>query len=103
MPSLNDEISPQSQPRQLGDDVLQSAEEAVLVNPTSAEAALFQTVSVGGTEAEKGAGGSLSRYQEALCAYVARKPGTSALMAAATGALVAGLLKFALGRRPSDS
>jgi hypothetical protein len=102
MPSPSEEKSAQSQPRQLSDDVLQSAEEAVLANPASAEAAPFQTVSSGSTDAEgraRRAGDSLLRYQEALCAYVARKPVTSALMAAAAGALFAGLLKFALGRR----
>lgn len=109
MPSLNEEKSPQSEPRQLSDDVLQSAQEAVLANPASAEAAPFQTVTVEGAESAESAESSertqvpLSRYQEAFCAYVARKPGTSALMAAAVGALFAGLVKAALSRRTRGS
>lgn len=106
MPSLNEEKSPQSEPRQLSDDVLQSAQEAVLANPASAEAAPFQTVTVEGAENAESSERTrvpLSRYQETLCAYVARKPGTSALMAAAVGALFAGLVKAALSRRTRGS
>ncbi len=81
-------------PRQLGDDVLQSAEEAVLSDSTAGEGALAQ-IQFPEPAVEK----VLARYQDALAGYAARKPFQSALVAAAVGALAALVLKSALTQR----
>jgi hypothetical protein len=77
-----------AQGRRLNEDVLQSAEDAVLSNPDAA-AVLVETP----------APGVLSRYETALTGYVARRPFQSALMAVAAGAAVAALLRSTLHRR----
>ncbi len=80
-------------PRPLTEDVLQSAEEAVLANPASVE-----TLQGGEPEA---AGTSEARtpYTDRLAHYAAEKPVQSALLALGAGALLAVLLKAALSRR----
>ncbi|MDI1239252.1 MAG: hypothetical protein PSV26_17350 [Polaromonas sp.] len=76
----------------LNDDVPQSAEQAVLSNPVS-----------DGTPAPAGEGagpaGVLGHYRAALAGQVARRPGQSALLALAAGALGAALLRSAVSRR----
>ncbi|MEO8023277.1 hypothetical protein [Polaromonas sp.] len=102
-PSLHEEESrsPDVANRHLGDDVLQSAEEAVLSNPASSAEALAP----GAFDPGAPAGDALSqrqrlrRYQEELAAYVARKPAQSALMALAAGGALAALLRAAFSRR----
>lgn len=87
--------------RHLGDDVLQSAEEAVLTNPASSAEALapgaFESDAVTGEALPRHQ--RLHRYQEELAAYVARKPAQSALMALVAGAALAALLRAAFSRR----
>lgn len=93
--------SPDAAHRHLGDDVLQSAEEAVLTNPASTA----ETLASGAFEPDAVTGEALSRhqrlhrYQEELAAYVARKPAQSALMALVAGAALAALLRAAFSRR----
>lgn len=93
--------SPDAADRHLGDDVLQSAEEAVLTNPASSADALAPVA----FESGAAPGDVLSHrqrlhhYQEELAAYVARKPAQSALMALAAGAALAALVRAAFSRR----
>lgn len=79
--------------RSLNEYVLQSAEQAVLSNPASdgilAPAGHEDTAAIG----------VLARYREALDSQVARKPGQSALLALAAGALAAALLRSVVSRR----
>lgn len=82
--------------RQLTDDVLQSAEEAVLTNPAPVEGDPVQTELL---ESEPATGKALLRYQDAVARYVAQKPCQSALIAVAAGALAAAVLRSALQRR----
>lgn len=77
--------------RSLNEDVLQSAEQAVLSNPASDGL-------LAGSEAAAPAG-VLVRYRQALASQVARKPGQAALIAMAAGALTAALLRSAVSRR----
>ncbi|MDP2817709.1 MAG: hypothetical protein Q8O29_05415 [Polaromonas sp.] len=82
-------------PRPLTEEVLQSAEEAVLANPASAD------ILQGGEplpEAADPAPGRV-RYADRLARRVAEKPVQSALLALAAGALLAALVKAALSRR----
>lgn len=85
-----------SPPRQLTDDVLQSAEEAVLANPAPIEGDPAQ---IQPPESEPATGQALLRYQDAVVRYVAEKPCQSALIAVAAGALAAAVLRSALQRR----
>lgn len=78
--------------RPLNEDVLQSAEQAVLSNPASD--GILAPV---GHDAA--APGVLTRYRESLASQVARKPGQSALLALAGGALAAALLRSVVSRR----
>lgn len=84
--------SPLYPPRQLNDDVLQTAEEAVLTHPASVEAIPSQADVYGTASA-------VSRYRGALLGYVAEKPCRSALMAVVAGAVVAAALRSALAHR----
>lgn len=77
-----------AQGRRLNDEVLQSAEDAVLSNPDAAALPV-----------ETPDAGALSRYEAALTGYVARRPFQSALMAVAAGAAIAAILRSALRRR----
>lgn len=79
--------------RSLGQDVLQSAEPAVLSNPAS-----DGVIAPAGHDAAA-ITGALVRYREALGRQVARKPGQSALLALAAGALGAALLRALVSRR----
>lgn len=101
-PSLHEaSASPDAAHRHLGDDVLQSAEEAVLTNPASSVEALAPGAFDPGPAADDVLPGysRYQRYQEELGAYVARKPAQSALMALAAGAAVAALLRAVFSRR----
>jgi hypothetical protein len=88
----NENAVPAAPSRPLNEDVLQSAEQAVLSNPAS-----DGMLAPAGDDAE--AAGRLSRYREALASQVARKPAQSALLALAAGALAAGLLRRLASRR----
>ncbi|MDI1268798.1 MAG: hypothetical protein PSV40_06810 [Polaromonas sp.] len=83
---------PAAPSRPLTEDVLQSAEQAVLSNPAS-DGILAP---VGHDVA---APGVLTRYRESLASQVARKPGQSALLALAAGALAAAVLRSVVSRR----
>lgn len=78
--------------RSLNEDVLQSAEQAVLSNPAS-----DGILAPAGQHAAPT--GALVRYREALAGQVARKPGQSALLALAAGALAAAALRSLASRR----
>ncbi|MGC1174625.1 hypothetical protein [Polaromonas sp.] len=97
-PSLHEaSTSPDAAHRHLGDNVLQSAEEAVLTNPASSAEALAPGAFASGEAFARRQ--RLHRYQEELAAYVARKPAQSALMALAAGAALAALVRAAFSRR----
>lgn len=82
-------------PRPLNEDVLQSAEQAVLTNPASVETLQDgEPVPVTATMA-------LARtpFADRLARRAAAKPVQSALLALGTGAVLAALVKAALVRR----
>ena len=80
-------------PRPLAEDVLQTAEEAVLTNPASADAVPPQAFpDESGNEPEAPG----SSYADSIAAYVARQPVQSALLAAAAGALLAAAITAAV-------
>ncbi|AYQ29481.1 hypothetical protein DT070_16525 [Polaromonas sp. SP1] len=92
-PSLPAAVLPNGGSRDLGEDVLQSAEEAVLArDPLTAavDAAPFSAARTGRRTAGHPAGKS---YLGAIRSQVAAHPGRCALIAAAAGALVAALLR----------
>lgn len=90
-----DNAVPAAPSRSLNEDVLQSAEQAVLSNPAS-----DGILAAAGHDAA--APGVLTRYRESLADQVARKPGQSALLALAAGALGAALLRTLVSRRRRD-
>jgi hypothetical protein len=99
--SANAEVS-----RQLNDEVLQSAEEAVLVAAAAPDGGVFPTAPSSPARspdihapAPHPARSSYSSYQTAVRQYVAANPCQSALMAAAAGALAALLLRSRLRMR----
>ncbi|WP_397409681.1 hypothetical protein [Polaromonas sp.] len=83
---------PAAPSRSLNEDVLQSAEQAVLSSPAS-EGILAPD------GPDTAAPGVLVRYRESLASQVARKPGQSVLLALAAGALAAVALRSAVSRR----
>ncbi|MDP2449491.1 MAG: hypothetical protein Q8M93_06385 [Polaromonas sp.] len=83
---------PAAPSRPLNEDVLQSAEQAVLSNPAS-DGILAPA------DHDAAAPGVLTRYRGSLASQVARKPGQSALLALAGGALAAALLRSLARRR----
>ena len=86
--------------RRLDDDVLQSAEEAVLANPTSTAVLPGQ----GDPKAAKaGSAGSPPNYQQALARQVAHQPFTASLLAFGVGAIVIVLMRSAISRRRDRS
>lgn len=88
--------------RQLNDEVLQSAEEAVLVEAAAPDAEIFTPS--GASPADSSAlHGRLSTasYKNAVRQHVAASPYQSALLAAAAGALVAVLLRAKWRKRAS--
>ena len=89
--------------RRLDDDVLQSAEEAVLANPASS--ALLQghgdPQALSGSEPRST--GSPPKYQLALARQVAQQPFTSALIAFGAGALAIALMRLVISRRKDRS
>ena len=91
-----DEVSPAQHARRLTDDVLQSAEEAVLANPASADVAPDLEALPARLPAQAPA---WSRYEGALARKVASKPLASALIAIGAGALAAAVLRSLVIRR----
>lgn len=87
-----DNAVPAAPSRSLNEDVLQSAEQAVLSNPAS-DGILAPA------DHDAAAPGVLTRYRESLASQVARKPGQSALLALAAGALAAAALRSLVSRR----
>lgn len=85
-------------PRQLADDVLQSAEEAVLTDPVSVEG--VELLDKPSTGADTPVVSRESR--RSLGQYVADRPGQSALIAALFGAVAAGLLRQLWERRRAN-
>lgn len=86
--------------RRLDDDVLQSAGEAVLANPTSTAVLPVQ----GDSQAANAVNtGSPPKYQQALARQVAQQPFTAALLAFGTGAMVIALLRSVISRRRNQS
>ena len=81
-------------PRQLEDEVLQSAEEAVLVEAGAVEPEDFSaSPTVPETVGDRHRQNLPSRYEEAIRRYVAAQPYQSALLAAVAGALFAQALR----------
>lgn len=83
-------------PRQLEDEVLQSAEEAVLVDAgvmKPEDFSAWRTVPETVGDHHQQNFPSRSRYEEAIRRYVAAQPYQSALLAAVAGALVAQALR----------
>ena len=87
-----DNAVPAAPSRPLNEDVLQSAQQAVLSNPASD--GILATA-----DQDAAAPGALARYRDSLADQVARKPGQSALLALAAGALGAALLRTLVSRR----
>ncbi|MES2241780.1 MAG: hypothetical protein V4639_02805 [Pseudomonadota bacterium] len=95
-PRIEEENAVSAPPsRPLNEDVLQSAEQAVLSNPAS-----DGILAPAGHDAA--APGVLARYRVSLASQVARKPGQSALLALAAGALAAAALRSVVRRRRRD-
>jgi hypothetical protein len=84
--------------RHLNDEVLQSAEEAVLVE-AGALAGVFPTTTARPDGQGPVAYPAPSSYEKAVRQYVAANPGQSALVAAALGALAAMVLRARLRKR----
>jgi hypothetical protein len=82
-------------PRPLTEDVLQSAEEAVLANPASVETLQGGEPATGADDPVVSPGPNTHR----LGRIVGEKPVQSALVALAAGALLASLVRLALARR----
>lgn len=82
-------------PRPPAEEVLQSAEEAVLVNPASVDTLQGSEPVVEAAEPTT----TRSPYADRLAQHVAEKPMQSALVALAAGALLAFFVKSALSRR----
>lgn len=80
--------------RQLNDEVLQSAEDAVLVEAAAPGGGVFPTASA----SEAGRAPAPSSFKTAITQYVAANPCQSALLAAAVGALAAMLLRSRVRR-----
>jgi hypothetical protein len=92
--------------RQLNDEVLQSAEDAFLLEASAPGVDSYSVATSGPVRSTNlhtlASGSGQSSYQKAVGRYVAANPFQSALMAAATGALAAMLLRFKLRRRPAS-
>ena len=84
--------------RQLSDDVLQSAEEAVLTNPASAEGGPPQIQPPALAPAATDRASPSPSNRDVVARYVAQNPCQSALIAVAVGALAAAAWRSALGR-----
>lgn len=82
-------------PRPLTEDVLQTAEEAVLSSPAAVET----LQSIESSPAPDRAAGYPSPNTDRLALIVAERPLQSALVAMLAGALMASLVKLALRRR----
>jgi len=88
-------------PRQLEEEVLQSAEEAVLVEAGAMESDLSSARPLSKAICARDRQNLPSRYEHAIRRYVAAQPYQSALLAAVAGALVALALRagWSRGRR----
>lgn len=82
--------------RQLNDEVLQSAEDAVLVEAAAPSGGVFPTASVRPDSRAPLPYPAPTSYKTAVNQYVAANPCQSALLAAAVGALAAMLLRSRL-------
>jgi len=82
-------------PRPLAEDVMQSAEEAVLAHPASVETLQGDLV----TPEPEGADAHRGPNTDRLARIVGERPVQSALAALLAGALLASLVKLALSRR----
>jgi hypothetical protein len=82
--------------RQLNDEVLQSAEDAVLVEAAAPGGGVFPTATASASVAGRGPAPSSSKTS--ITQYVAANPCQSALLAAAVGALAAMLLRSRVRR-----
>lgn len=92
----NEAVGTRTTGRRLDDNVFQSAEEAVLSNPASAAVLPGQT----DFQAMPALMNGLPGKQHPTWVWqVARQPFAAALLAFATGALAAALLRFAINRR----
>jgi hypothetical protein len=85
--------------RHLNDEVLQSAEDAVLVEAAAPGGGVFPTAPSRPAGHEPDPSPASSSYKKAVRQYVAARPCQSALMAAAVGALAAMLLRSRLRKR----
>ena len=86
--------------RRLDDDVLQSAEEAVLANPASTAVLPAQ----GDPQATKASSAGIPpKYQRELARRVAQQPFTAALLAFGAGAMVIALMRSVISRRRGRS
>ncbi len=96
-PSAEPSTFPRSQaPRQLSEDVLQSAEEAVLVDPVAVDDVQFLSDAAGADAAQVRA---VAPRRRSLGEFVAARPGQTALAAAVVGGLLAGTVRHLLFRR----
>jgi hypothetical protein len=89
--------------RQLNDEVLQSAEEAVLVDAAAPGGGVFPNAPLRPDLHEPDLSPASSSYKKAVGQYVAANPCQSALMAAAVGALAAMVLRSRLRKRVGSS
>ena len=89
--------------RRLEDEVLQSAEEAVLTNPASSAVLLGQDNPHTENTVKAGSGESPPNYQRALARQVAQQPFTAALIAFGTGALLIAIMRSLIRRRRNRS
>lgn len=92
----NEAVGMRTNGRRLDDNVFQSAEEAVLSNSASADVLPGQTDFQAMPAASSGLPG---KQDTTWVRQVARQPFAAALLAFATGALAAALLRFAINRR----
>lgn len=88
--------------RQLNDEVLQSAEEAVLVEAVAPGGGVSPTAMASPDSRAPAPYPAPSSYETAIRQYVAASPFQSALMAAAVGALAAMLLRSRLRKQASS-
>ncbi|MBC7597657.1 MAG: hypothetical protein H7238_01400 [Polaromonas sp.] len=89
--------------RRLDDDVLQSAEEAVLTNPNSSAVLQGHTDPQAVNDVKAGSTESPPVYQRALARQVAQQPFTAALIAFGAGALLISIMRSVISRRRDRS
>ena len=89
--------------RRLDEEVLQSAEEAVLANPTSTAMLPGPGDPQAAKAAKAGNAESPPQYQRALARQIAQQPFTAALLAFGAGAMVIALMRSIISRRRDRS